>query len=149
MTFYQIALYPPQQPQQKPSPWWQSLIWKEREREGGRHCHCQPDIEGGKSVLKLESKKYGWPWNEMRACDQQNNLHSWYIFNTCQSKPLLSLFSRVAGCVISLKREWGGFAWSGIKQSPPWKEASPAQSKDLVFGKATFYFYKIIKLLLV
>ena len=53
--------------------------------------------------------------------------------------------SRVPGCVISLKREWGGFAWSGIKQSPPWKEASPAQSKDLVFGKATFYFY-IIKL---
>ena len=93
MTFYQIALYPPQQPQQKPSPWWQSLIWKEREREGGRHC--QPDIEGGKSVLKLESKKYGWPWNEMKACDQQNNLHSWYIFNTCQSKPLLSLFQ---GC---------------------------------------------------
>ena len=66
-----------------------------REREGGRHCHCQPDIEGGKSVLKLESKKYGWPWNEMKACDQQNNLHSWYIFNTCQSKPLLSLFQ---GC---------------------------------------------------
>ena len=40
--------------------------------------------------------------------------------------------------LIKLKREWGGFGWSCIKQSRPWKEASLAHSKDFVHGKPKF-----------